>query len=308
MVRILVVDDSPLDRQWLAGLLATIPDAEIVEAADGEEALRIVPEKQPDVIVTDMQMPKVDGLQLVKAIRQGFPYIPVILVTGFGSEESALQALHVGAASYVNKEWIPQRLIPTVEQILEAAQHRAMISRVSRFLTCCRFGFVLENDCQLLRPVLEFVHDSLECFDLDLTEITRVNVALQEALSNAVFHGNLELSSRLREEDESHFFRLATERRRQPPYRDRRVFLEGELTREKISFTIRDEGPGFDPSLLPNPHRTEALDCACGRGLLLIRSFMDEVTFNARGNEIRLVKYLRKESPWQEQPGSTGLV
>lgn len=307
MARILVVDDSPLDRQWLAGLLATIPDAEIDEAADGEEALRIVLERQPDIVVTDMQMPKLDGLQLVTAIRRGSPHIPAILVTGHGSEESALQALRVGAASYVNKEWIPQRLIPTVKQVLEAAQHRAMISRVSRFLTGCHFGFVLENDCQLLRPVLEFVHDSLECFDLDLTEITRVNVALQEALSNAIFHGNLELSSRLREEDESRFFQLARERRQRPPYRDRRVFLEGELTREKISFAIRDEGPGFDPSLLPNPHRTEALDCACGRGLLLIRSFMDEVSFNARGNEIRLVKYLRREDPSQEHLSPTGL-
>lgn len=292
MVRILVADDSAMDRQWLAGILAKIPEAEILEAADGEEALRMISERQPDLVLTDMQMPKVDGVQLVKSIHQDFPHIPVIIVTAYGSEELALQALHAGAASYVNKDWVPHRLLPTVVQVLEAAQQRAMVSRIWEFLNCCRFTFVLENDCQLLKPVLGFVHESLECLGMDFTEITRVNIALQEALANAIFHGNLELSSQLREADESLFFQLAAERRQQAPYKNRRVFVQGELCREKISFVIRDEGPGFDPSRLPDPHRPQAIDCTCGRGLLLIYSFMDKVTFNDRGNEIRLVKSL----------------
>ena len=293
MVRILVADDSATDRQWLTGMLARIPEAEILEAADGEEALRIVAERQPDVVLTDMQMPKVDGVQLVRSVHQNFPHIPVIIVTAYGSEQLALEALHAGAASYVNKAWVPQRLVPTVQQILEAAQQRAMVSRIWQFLNCCRFTFVLENDCQLLKPVLGFVHESLKCLGMDLTEITRVNVALQEALANAIVHGNLELSSQLREEDESLFFRLAAERQQQAPYKNRRVFLHGELCREKICLVVRDEGPGFDPSRLPDPHRPQAIDCTCGRGLLLIHSFMDKVTFNERGNEIRLVKSVR---------------
>lgn len=293
MVRILLADDSSLDRQWLAALLAEIPEAEILQAADGEEALRLIAESQPDLVLTDIQMPKVNGVELVKAVHRDFPRIPVIVITAHGSEQLALQALQAGAASYVNKEWIPHRLIPTVVQILEAAQQRALVSRIWSFLHCCRFTFALENDCQLLRPILAFIHESLECLGMDLTEITRVNVALQEALANAIFHGNLELSSQLREVDESEFFRLATERRQQSPYKNRRVFLDGDLCRDKICFVIRDEGPGFDPSRLPNPHRPQALDCTCGRGLLLIHSFMDEVTFNNRGNEIRLIKSLR---------------
>ncbi|MGQ9505735.1 MAG: response regulator [Thermogutta sp.] len=293
MVRILVADDSSLDRQWLAALLAKIPEAEILQAADGEEALRIIAESQPDLVLTDIQMPKTNGVELVKTVRQNFPQIPVIVITGYGSEQLALQALRAGAASYVNKEWIPLRLIPTVKQILEAAHQRALVSRIWEFLRCCRFTFVLENDCQLLRPILAFVHESLECLGMNLTEITRVNVALQEALANAIFHGNLELSSQLREEDEAQFFQLAMERRQQPPYKNRRVFLQGDLCRERIRFVVRDEGPGFDPLRLPNPHQPQALNCTCGRGLLLIHSFMDEVTFNQRGNEIRLVKSLR---------------
>ena len=58
-------------------------------------------------------------------------------------------------------------------------------------------------------------------------------------------------------------------------------------------FVVRDEGPGFDPSQVPDPTDPEHLENLCGRGLLLMRSFMDEVTFNMKGNEVTLIKYLR---------------
>lgn len=290
MVRILVVDDSPGDRQWLAGLLSRHSDHEVITADNAEDALRLIEEQNPQVIVTDMVMPGLSGLELVEAVRRDFPHIPVILVTGHGNEDLALEAIRRGAASYVNKAWAARRLLPTVYQVAEAAKKSARISRLNRYLHNCSFSFNLTSDCQLLKPILGFVHGLLECLELDLMEITRINVALQEALSNAVFHGNLELPSAIREEDEQQYFALAARRRCEPPFCDRRVHFRGEISRERLAFVIRDEGPGFDPSHLPNPHDARALDCPCGRGLLLIRAFMDEVTFNERGNEIRLVK------------------
>lgn len=292
MVRILVVDDSPGDRQWLAALLSRHSEHEVITADSAEEALRLVGEENPQVIVTDMVMPGLSGLQLVEAIRKNFPHIPVILVTAHGNEELALEALHRGAASYVNKAWAARRLLPTVYQVAEAAKKSARISRLNRYLENCSFSFSLLSDCQLLKPILDFVHGLLECLELDLGEITRVNVALQEALSNAVFHGNLELPSAIREEDEHQYFALAARRRCEPPFCERRVYFQGKVSREHLEFVIRDEGPGFDLSVLPNPDDARALDCPCGRGLLLIRAFMDEVTFNERGNEIRLVKHV----------------
>lgn len=295
MIRVLVVDDSPGDRQWLAGLLARSSDYEVITAANGEEAIRLVAEYSPHVIVTDMLMPGMNGLELVAALRQAFPGLPVILVTAHGSEDLALEALRRGASSYVAKSWAARRLLPTVHQVAEAAVQRAKISRLNQYLQHCGFSFSLASDCQLLKPILNFVHGLLECLELDSGEITRINIALQEALSNAVFHGNLELSSALREEDEAQYFALAERRRKEPPYCHRRVHFHGELSRQKLEFVIRDEGPGFDPSVLPNPDDPESLQCPCGRGLLLIHSFMDEVSFNERGNEIRLVKRLAEK-------------
>jgi anti-sigma regulatory factor (Ser/Thr protein kinase) len=118
----------------------------------------------------------------------------------------------------------------------------------------------------------------------------RVALALTEALDNGIQHGNLELDSRLRQEDEATYDRIAEFRRRRSPYRDRRLYIRARLTRREAVYRIRDEGPGFDPARLPDPTDPAHLERPTGRGLLLIRAFMDEVAFNGAGNQITLLK------------------
>jgi anti-sigma regulatory factor (Ser/Thr protein kinase) len=79
-------------------------------------------------------------------------------------------------------------------------------------------------------------------------------------------------------------------RRGQKPYSERKVFVDVTLDTNLARFVIRDEGPGFDPASLPPPGQPGSLDPEVGRGLVLMRAFMDEVTFNATGNEVILNK------------------
>ena len=79
-------------------------------------------------------------------------------------------------------------------------------------------------------------------------------------------------------------------RRTEAPYRDRRVHFRVKLSPAEVAYTVRDEGPGFDPTKLPDPFDPSNLERIGGRGLLLIRTFMDHVKHNERGNEITLVK------------------
>jgi anti-sigma regulatory factor (Ser/Thr protein kinase) len=91
----------------------------------------------------------------------------------------------------------------------------------------------------------------------------RAGVALQEALVNAMHHGNLELG---RAGD--HAAReLAEQRRKQPPYAQRRVFVTARVSREQAAYAIRDEGPGFDARALPNPRDAKNLDDTSARGM-----------------------------------------
>jgi anti-sigma regulatory factor (Ser/Thr protein kinase) len=128
----------------------------------------------------------------------------------------------------------------------------------------------------------------------DQTESIRIGVALEEALLNAIFHGNLEVSSELRQEDERHYYRQAGERCGQFPYRDRRVVFNFKMTHEEARFSVEDEGQGFDLNKLPDPTDPENLDRIGGRGLFLVRTFMDEVQFNKKGNRVVLVKRKRR--------------
>jgi anti-sigma regulatory factor (Ser/Thr protein kinase) len=131
----------------------------------------------------------------------------------------------------------------------------------------------------------------------DRTERIRVGIALHETLVNAIQHGNLELSSDLRQEDEQVFRDLGEERRRQSPYRDRRVRVRATLSRSEAVYVVEDEGPGFDPATVPDPTDPANLERVGGRGLMLIRTFMDEVEHNEKGNRITLRKRYPDRSP-----------
>jgi hypothetical protein len=127
----------------------------------------------------------------------------------------------------------------------------------------------------------------------DSTGRIQMGVVLLEALLNALYHGNLEVSSELRQEDEKRFYALAEERRDKAPYRDRRILVHARVDRQMARFVICDEGPGFDTSSVDRPIEPEDLSRIGGRGLLLIRAFVDEMHHNNLGNEITLVKHGR---------------
>ena len=115
---ILVVDDSKDMRNFLANILSK--DYHVETAADGEEAERIIRTKQIDLVITDLMMPKIDGLELTQFIKQkkDFDFIPVILLTAKTAIESRLQALDYGADDYVTKPFEPEYLRARVHNIL----------------------------------------------------------------------------------------------------------------------------------------------------------------------------------------------
>jgi Histidine kinase-like ATPase domain len=152
-------------------------------------------------------------------------------------------------------------------------------------------SFDLENDPALIPEVIARVMDVVERLRLfDDATAQRVGVALHEAILNGIHHGNLELDSALRVEDERTYQRLASRRRRMLRYKWRQLHVQVRCDPAGAAFVIRDEGCGFDPTQLPDLTDPTILERPCGRGLIMIRAYMDEVSFNATGNEISLFK------------------
>jgi CheY-like chemotaxis protein/anti-sigma regulatory factor (Ser/Thr protein kinase) len=288
---ILVVDDSAMDRHLAGAIVQKLEGWQAIFASHGQEALDTLQRVTPDVVLTDMLMPEMDGLELVQAIRVKHPLVPVILMTAHGSEDIAIQALRAGAASYVPKKSLAKDLAETLDGVLSASQSNRREQRILDCLVHYETRFLLDNDTALVAPLVGHLEQSLERMRLcEPSGLVLVGVALHEALTNAILHGNLGLSSELRETDEKEYHRLALARRTESPWCDRKVFVSAALTSHEAIFTIRDEGEGFDPDLLPDPTDPANLERVSGRGLLLIQTFMDRVEHNERGNEITMVK------------------
>jgi CheY-like chemotaxis protein/anti-sigma regulatory factor (Ser/Thr protein kinase) len=289
---ILVVDDGVVDRRLASGLVQKRLGWKVMVAGNGAEALALLAKETPAVVLTDMQMPEMDGLELVEAVRSQYPHVPVVLMTAHGSEDLAIRALHAGAASYVPKKSLARDLAETLQQVVAATRTDRRQKRLLECVTRMETDFTLENDPALMPALVGHVKDYLcRLRFCDPNMQTRVGIALEEALLNGLYHGNLELSSDLRQQgDGQEYYRLAEERRGLAPYRERRLSVEVRMSPAQATFVVRDEGPGFDPTTLPDPTDPANLEKTTGRGLLLIRAFMDEVQHNAAGNEITLVK------------------
>ncbi len=290
-VTVLIVDDSPVDRRLAAAIVGRRPNLRPLTASTGAEALDLIERLRPAAVVTDLQMPGMNGLELVEAIGKGYPGLPVVLMTAYGSEDIAIRALRLGAANYVPKKALAHDLADTIDAVLALAAVDGSRRKLLSCLEATRASFRLGNDPELISPLIAMLQEDLDGMGLcDGNSRTRVGVALQECLSNALFHGNLEVSSDLRQEDERLFYAEAGNRRRLAPYRHRAIHVSADLGRDCATYRIRDEGPGFDTASLDAPFDPESLMRVGGRGMILIRSFMDEVRHNASGNEITMIK------------------
>jgi CheY-like chemotaxis protein len=288
---VLVVDDSATERHIAGSLLQKGRGLGVTYAADGREALLAIEKSPPDMVLTDMQMPHMDGLSLVQAIRVHHPGIPVVLMTAHGSEDVAVQALQRGASSYVPKRLLSRDLVPTIEKVLAIAKAERGQQRVLECVARTEIEFSLTNDATLIPLLIAYLGDELGRLRFcDKTGIIRIGVALHEAIDNAMYHGNLEVSSDLRHQSPQAYQALAEQRRQQAPFRERKVNIIVRIARDQAVYIVRDEGAGFDPSTLPDFNDPSNLNATGGRGLSLIRTFMDQVSYNETGNEITLTK------------------
>lgn len=151
--------------------------------------------------------------------------------------------------------------------------------------------WILSNDPEIIPPLVDHLKKATELLRVcDESIWQQVALAIHEALQNAIMHGNLEISSAQRTSDLESYKKLVTERRQTPPYSNRCVYMNMFISQQSIIFIVRDEGPGFDVSQLPDPTSPSNLGKLSGRGVFLIRALMDEVNFNKIGNQITMVK------------------
>ncbi|MEU7689543.1 response regulator transcription factor [Microbispora hainanensis] len=117
--RVLVVDDQAVVRDGLVLLLGLLPDIEVVgSASDGEAALRLVADERPDVVLMDLRMPRMDGVEATRRIRTGFPETQVVVLTTYTDDESVFAALRAGARGFLTKSADAEEIARAVTTVM----------------------------------------------------------------------------------------------------------------------------------------------------------------------------------------------
>jgi len=117
---IVVVDDAPDYRLLLRSILASVSEtmAIVGEAADGEEALALVRRERPDIVITDLVMPRLNGVELTRRIRQELPQTKIILMSSYTEDAYRLMASDSGADAFVSKQVIARSLLPAIRDVI----------------------------------------------------------------------------------------------------------------------------------------------------------------------------------------------
>ena len=299
MIKILIADDNPVDRTLIKGILNNQTQWQVDAVESGSAAAAKVKmgvqaggagnDQRPSVLITDLLMPGLDGLELISQIKVIDPALPIVLITNSDNQEIAMSALRAGATSFSPKQSLATDLVTTINQVLEVAQRMKYTHSESFCAVPDHQAFVLENESSLIGPTIENLQNGLPRWsDSDRLQI---GMAIEEALTNAMHHGNLEVCSKLRDGDsDEDYYQTIAQRKKMADFRSRKVRVEAEYSDDHICIQISDEGAGFDPNAVPDPRCQENLNRVSGRGLLLIRSFMDQVAHNAVGNQITMTK------------------
>lgn len=269
MPTVLIVDDSAFDRQMATSVLSQDDGLKVESVDGGAAALERLQLGGVDLVVTDLQMPMIDGIQLVMNIRDDFPEVPVILMTGEGSELTAMEALTHGAVNYVPKkimnEWLPR----TVYEALAAQNFERTHQEILDVASYAEMRLNLSDSPGLVKALLQKIEQTaagiLSC---PRSDIVRLGIAVKEAIEHA--H---KLNSQIEFE----------------------YLIEPERCR--FVLRTREEGKSiFDPEELPSQEKKNAFESEDGRGFFLMRSHLDEVLIDDSGTEAILIMNVESQN------------
>jgi len=262
-------------------------------AQDGEEAMKIFREKNPLMVITDIHMANGDGLKLTQDIKRLREDCPVVVMTGYGDEQTAISALKAGACDYLHKPFELTEIKETINRAMSQVRIKGMEIQSLWNMETLKVEFRLQNNLAALSGIIPFLLRPI-CLRLAKVEGLHVQMALQELLANAIEHGNLGISGKEKQEaimaDE---YDALLERRQQDPTLMNRlvhVSLENDGQQGIFRCAISDEGDGFDWTVYQNG--SGELPCAMvgsGRGIFLAKSLVPEIEYHGRGNEVTLV-------------------
>lgn len=274
---ILLVDDEPNIRRLLGSVLKKSDEYEVTLAEDGQDALDKLAaiDYAVDLVITDMQMPRLNGEALIRTLRQSHPHLPCLVLTAHKNDRNVLECLKLGTVEYLTKPIGVDHFLQTIGHVLE--RHKRFQGQQDAFEVRQEVkGWVEITAPTDYEYVERFQKFTSLLGSLPLSEEAQgdIRVAIDELGQNAVEWGNRN-------------------------DRGKRIHLSYCLFKDRIVFKIEDEGEGFDPDSLRDPSvdplahimaRMQEGKRAGGYGVFITGKLMDDVIYNERGNTVLMTK------------------
>lgn len=256
MKSILLADDDDAVRTSLAAILRR-GSWNVIEASDGAEACRLFRERRTDIVLTDLMMPRLDGLGVLTEIRAMDPMAPIVVLTGFATIDRCREALKAGATDFVTKPCQAAELERVLNRLLDQAIETEIIQAIQA-RSAARISFSFPADNAWRNAAASVVLDFADAAGF-ATRHASLRVSLEEALDNAIVHGaSGDISKDIK--------------------------LSLDLDSDSLTIRVEDPGQGFDPA----DYGEQTLEAGTGKGLFLMRSLADEACWESNGRVVAL--------------------
>lgn len=262
---ILVVDDEEEVCQTLSEMIEGL-GYQVMVAGNGKEALDRIKTEKVDLVITDLSMPGLNGLELIVTSKQIKPNIPIAVISAFGNVENTTDALTRGAFSFIAKPF----KMPQIKELIRKGKQLRELSLGTYALmewVQSQTEMVFPSQPNLFPSIILFAVKECQWRGIeDETRLENVAVCLEELLSNAFVHGNRK-------------------------DKDKRIQVKMAFDAEKLVLSVKDEGEGFDGEGYLKRTRDEQPSMPEKRGLFIVDLLVEELRFSKKGNEVTAVIY-----------------
>jgi len=292
-MKVLIVEDDFASREFLINLVK-LEGYQVFSASNGLEGITEYEKNKPDLIVSDIQMPQMDGLQMLKRLREQKSDAIFIITTAYGSEDYAIDALRSGANNYLKKPIERKNLLSLLKKYNSLVQSRKLakkaegkiINRYIKFEFNTNFSHISSIVSQLLNEIGSNIEE---------VEKTNIELGLDELITNSMEHGNLEISYNDKYEatEDNLLIELYEEKMKNTEFANRKLIVEYSYNKDWFEWIITDEGKGFDWKSIPDPTTDGHLMDLNGRGIFITHFLFDEMEYIGKGNKVRIRKYIK---------------
>jgi FixJ family two-component response regulator len=261
-------------------------------------ALELTTKYEFSMVISEVEFPDIKITDIIKKFKTINPNIYFVVITNKNDTQLAVEVMKSGAIDFIVKPFAVDDIANLIDKYLKLSVNKKFDYDLINIITEEKRTFILPTNIHILNPFLyEFIEMIKRFKGLTKNDIFSTRLAIYEMLVNAIEHGNLEIDYEKKKKLLSagiNYIEYLDNLGKSEPFNQRKIEVSYLYTGKQLQINIRDEGNGFDVNNFENRNIKNDLLALHGRGIIISKFNMDEISYNEKGNEVTLTKYLGK--------------